>query len=127
MSDQFEPMPLKHREAASKCSAVFRCFLAHNATMHLPAALTFLHVASNQGLSVGEYAKMLGVTGGGMSKLLLLLGDGRTPATQGLGLIYQRRNPQNRRRHEVNLTSKGKALMRALKATLAAEMPTNLC
>lgn len=89
---------------------------AHDDTMPIGMALTFLLVALNEGLSMREYTEQAGVPQQTMSRRLLDLGDrarGQGPGT-GLGLIERRQNPMNLRTNEYTLSAKGRGLLRQM-------------
>jgi DNA-binding MarR family transcriptional regulator len=82
---------------------------------------TFLEVAMDEGRSVNEYAKRLKVSKSVMSRQLLDIGPRTRNASTGFGLIVTRPNMHERRRHEVYLSPKGRALAQHLKRTLNQE------
>jgi DNA-binding MarR family transcriptional regulator len=104
----------EQRAALGVVLKALKTFQTHNQTMHLPAAITFLRVAADETMSIGEHARMLGVSQPGMSKLLSDLGTTNRRHKPGLDLIETRRTPMNKRRHEAVLTNKGKALAHTL-------------
>jgi len=74
------------------------------------ALSAFLAVAQEEGLSVTEYAKRVGVPKSTMSTHLLEIGDRNRKKEKGVGLVTSRANPSNRREREYMLTPRGRDL-----------------
>ena len=87
--------------------------------MPLQQAKTFLMVAMEEGLGVGEYARKSGSHPGVMTRHMLDLGELNRRHEPGLNLVYTKPNPMNRRIHQVFLTPKGVALASAIHRALA--------
>jgi DNA-binding MarR family transcriptional regulator len=79
-------------------------------TMPAQYITTFLLVALQPGLSVGEYAELAHVSNSVMSRHLLDIGDRNRQMNAGFGLVTGRPNPMELRKHEYFLTPKGRAL-----------------
>ena len=95
------------------------CFKAVYGIMPLQMASTFLMVAFEEGLGVGEYARKAGANPAVMTRHMLDLGELNRRREPGLDLVYTKPNLMNRRQHQVFLTSKGKALALNLYRTVA--------
>ncbi len=78
--------------------------------MPLQQAKTFLLVAMEEGLGVGEYARRAGAKSSVMTRHMLDLGEMNRRHQPGLALVYTRPNPMNRRMHQCFLTPTGVAL-----------------
>lgn len=89
-------------------------FRAHNPTMPLQLAFTFLMVARKEGEPVSEYAKMAGMAPGVMARNLLDLGDYNRRREPGLMLIEEKVDTLDRRVHRKFLTHKGRQLVGAI-------------
>jgi DNA-binding MarR family transcriptional regulator len=108
-------------EAASikTLMAALEPFRAHNPTMPLQLAFTFLLVAANPGRAVTDYARMAGMTPGVMARNLLDLGDYNRRREPGLMLVQEQIDPMDRRVHRKVLTHKGRALVGAVHRALS--------
>ena len=85
-------------------------FRAVRATIPLQHAYTFLLVAQEEGLGVQEYAERAGVAQSVMTRHLLDIGQQTRNRELGLGLVMQRPDPLDLRKHQTFLTNDGKAL-----------------
>lgn len=94
-------------------------FRAVYGVMPLQQAYAFLLVAMEEGEGVTEYARRAGVSQSVMTRHLLDLGDFNRRHEPGLGLIVQRPDPLNRRKHQTFLTDKGAALAAQVYRALA--------
>jgi DNA-binding MarR family transcriptional regulator len=86
-------------------------FRAIRRLMPLQHAYAFLHVAVEEGLSVSEYAKHVGVSQAVMTRILFSLGSSSQGRAPGYGLVQQAIDLEDPRRTQSFLTAKGKALM----------------
>jgi DNA-binding MarR family transcriptional regulator len=93
-------------------------FTAVYSIMPIQQARTFLLVAMEEGLGVGEYARRAGANPTVMTRHMLDLGEMNRRHEPGLALVYTRPNPMNRRMHQVFLTPKGIALAHAVHRAL---------
>lgn len=83
--------------------------------MPLQYLRTFLRVMHNEGLSVNDYAQQANVSKSVMSRHLLDIGpSSRDPTVPGFGLVESRVDPMERRKHQIYLTPKGRALAQRL-------------
>lgn len=76
---------------------------------------TFLMVAAEEGLGVGDYARKAGVAKSVMSRHVLDLGDFNRKREPGFELLEQHVDIMERRRHAIYLTPKGRALLERMK------------
>ena len=83
-------------------------------TMPLQHAFTFMLVALNEGEGVQEYAELADVSQSVMTRNLLDLGERNRRREPGYGLVMQRMDPLDMRRHQTFLTPEGKALLRRI-------------
>lgn len=86
-------------------------FRAIRRDMPLQYVITLLIVALDEGQSVMEYARTLGISPSVMSRHLLDIGERNRRMAEGFGLVTYRPNPMNLREHQVFLTPKGQALI----------------
>jgi DNA-binding MarR family transcriptional regulator len=82
--------------------------------MPMQYVVTFLLVSLDQGRSVADYARKLGVSPSVMSRHLLDIGDRNRHMTEGFGLVTMRKNPENERENQYFLTDKGRAIYQQL-------------
>ena len=85
-------------------------FRAVRPTMPLQHAYAFLLVAEEEGLGVTEYAERANVAQTVMTRHLLDIGSHNRRRQEGYGLVIQRPDPNDFRRHQTFLTNEGKAL-----------------
>ena len=74
----------------------------------------FLLVAQKEGQTMGDYAKLAGLSPTTMSRHLLDVGERDRHFEAGLGLVESRDNIMNRRERLYYLTHKGRALLASL-------------
>lgn len=115
------PFTEKEKRTLSTLHEALQTFILIRHTMPLQYVRTFLEVAMDEGRSVNEYAKRLKVSKSVMSRQLLDIGPRTRNASTGFGLIVTQPNVHERRRHEVYLSPKGRALAQHLKRTLNQE------
>lgn len=117
----FKKLPDEDLAAVKGMLGAIEPFRALRATMPAQYVVSFLLVAEEEGLGVGDYAKRAGVSMSVMSRHLLDVGERDRKGGKGFGLVTYRSNPMELRKHEYMLTDKGRALLhkitRALKAT----------
>lgn len=105
----------KNEEAhADVLMDVLDSFRRLRATMPLQYVVTLLAVARDEGKSVGEYARKLGISPSVMSRHLLDIGERNRHMEDGFGLVTFRPNPRNLREHEYYLTPKGYQLVQQI-------------
>jgi DNA-binding MarR family transcriptional regulator len=76
----------------------------------LSYVMSFLAVAEEEGLAVGDYAKRRGISPTVMTRNLLDIGDMNRQREEGLGLVTQERDLMDLRRHNSKVTPKGAGL-----------------
>lgn len=81
-------------------------------------ALSFLTLAQNEGLSMGELAQRLAIAQSSASRNIAALSDWHSFGKPGLGLVEAREDPRERRRKLVSLTAKGRAFLHRLTALI---------
>jgi DNA-binding MarR family transcriptional regulator len=86
-------------------------FRAIRRLMPLQHAYAFLLVALEEGRSVSEYAKRVGVTQAVMTRILFALSSRAHRRQPGCGLVQQVIDPQDGRRTQTFLTFRGNALV----------------
>lgn len=79
--------------------------------MPLQYVITLLLVATEEGKTVTEYARMLGLPASVMSRHLLDIGVRNRKFEEGFGLVSYEPNPANLREHNYYLTEQGRALV----------------
>lgn len=78
--------------------------------MPISHAFVFLMVAQEEGLTVSEYAERAKVGQTVMTRWLFDIGSHSRTRDPGLGLVTQRSDPNDLRRHQTFLTQKGKEM-----------------
>ncbi len=111
-------MSAEEKDAQRVLLTALEPFTAVYPIMPLQQAKTFLLVAMEEGLGVGDYARKAGANPAVMTRHMLDLGEMNRRHEPGLGLVYTRPNPMNRRQHQVYLTPKGTALAHAIHRAL---------
>jgi DNA-binding MarR family transcriptional regulator len=82
--------------------------------MTVSQAIALLHVALNEGMSVGDLAEKVRVGQSVMSRHLLDLGPFTRSKDPGANLVQHRMSATNMRVHEIVMTPKGAGLMRRI-------------
>jgi DNA-binding MarR family transcriptional regulator len=90
--------------------AALEPFRALRQTMPLQYIVSFLLVALDEGRGVNEYAERAGVGTSVMSRHLLDIGERNRHMEEGFGLVTQRPDPMELRKHQMMLTPKGRAV-----------------
>jgi hypothetical protein len=75
-------------------------------------------VALDEGRGVIEYAERAGVAQSVMTRNLLDMGSHNRKREKGLGLVMQRMDPLDMRKHQTFLTSEGRALAHKIIRTI---------
>ncbi len=113
-----QSMPDEEKDELRKLLHAIEIMEELRKTMPLRYVKAFLLVALEEGEGVTEYAKQAGVALGVMSRHLLDIGDRNRHMKAGFGLVTQRTDPLELRKHQVMLTDKGKALAHRLARVL---------
>jgi hypothetical protein len=106
------------KEDIRRLLAALEPFRNIRSTMPLQYVVAYLLVALEEGKGVTEYANDAGVQQAVMSRYLLDIGDRNRYKEEGFGLVTQRADPMNLRKHQVLMTNDGlkvaKQIIRAL-------------
>ena len=102
------------KEALQKAEKLLDAFRQVRPTMPLQHAYTFLLVALNEGQGVQDYAERAGVAQTVMTRHLLDIGQMNRRREPGYGLVQQRSDPMDLRKHQTYLTPAGRALLHRL-------------
>src|SRR5437764_79820 len=95
----------EQKQAIRAAIQMLDAFRAERPTMPLQYAYTFLLVAENEGKTVAEYAGLAGVAQTVMTRHLLDIGSQTRKRKPGLGLVMQRQDPLDLRKHQTFLSS----------------------
>jgi DNA-binding MarR family transcriptional regulator len=91
--------------------SVLEAFREVRADMPATHIYSFLTVALEEGLGVHEYARRAGIPQTTMTRHLLDLGSMDRKRQPGLGLLAQRMDPADLRKHQTFLTPAGRAVL----------------
>src|ERR1700735_1350075 len=89
--------------------------------MPIQYALSFLTIAQNEGLSMGDLAQRLGIAQSSASRNIAALSKWHSFGKAGHDLVAALQDPSDRRRKIVSLTPRGHRLVAALRALVAGE------
>lgn len=90
--------------------AIMDLFVSIRPTMPAQYIRTFLLVAREEGLGVGEYAERAGVSRSVMTRHLLDIGERNRNKEEGFGLVIMKPDVLDLRKHRAFLSDEGKAL-----------------
>lgn len=93
-----------------------KAFRDINEGMTISQALTFVVMAENQGVTVGDLKKIIGFTEGAGTRNAAMMTERAGPNKEGLKLARQDVDPQDIRRKVHTLTPKGEALKALLES-----------
>lgn len=118
------PAPLSHGSDAADAALptlirVLEAFRTLDPDLPIQYALSFLTLAQNEGLSMGELAQRLAIAQSSASRNIAALSEWHSFGKPGLGLVEAREDPRERRRKLVSLTAKGQAFLHRLTALMA--------
>lgn len=113
-----QSLPEDIQEDLALALAIVDLFAELRQTMPLQYVRAFLLVGTNEGQGVGDYAEKAGVSLSVMSRHLLDIGDRNRHMEEGFGLVTQRPDPLELRKHQAMLTPKGKALAHKISRAL---------
>lgn len=114
MSNFRQSLDAEEKKKLKDLLAALENFKAIRGTMPLQYVISFLVAALHEGEGVSELAEKTGVAQSVMSRHLLDIGDRNRHMKEGFGLITQRPDPLELRKHQVLLTAQGKALAHKL-------------
>ena len=101
-------------EGLDGLAAAIEAFRELDQEMPAQTILTFLLVAQNPGIKVGELVERLGIAQSSTSRNVAYLSKWRAFEEEGHDLIEAVEDPRDRRTKTVNLTAKGKRLAEKL-------------
>ena len=90
---------------------VLDAFRNAHPTMSLSHAILFLLVAHEEGLGVQEYTERANLAQSVATRYLLDMGSHTRKREPGAGLVVQRMDPLDMRKHQTFLSGEGKALL----------------
>ncbi|HLZ66230.1 MAG TPA: MarR family transcriptional regulator [Aliidongia sp.] len=85
-------------------------------------ALSFLTIAQREGMSMGELAQHLGIAQSSASRNIAALSKWHSFGKAGHDLVEAHEDPRERRRKLVQLTPKGKRLVKILEAIMGGDL-----
>ncbi len=94
--------------------------------MPIQYALSFLTIAQNEGLSMGDLAQRLGIAQSSASRNIAALSKWHSFGKAGHDLVEAHEDPRERRRKIVNLTARGHHLIAVLRALVAGEAVSSI-
>ncbi|HWK44092.1 MAG TPA: MarR family transcriptional regulator [Stellaceae bacterium] len=100
---------------------LFEAFRALDPDMPIQYALSFLTLARNEGLSMGELAQRLGIAQSSASRNVAALSKWHSFGKAGHDLVEAREDPRERRRKLIRLTPAGRQLVASLSAIVAGK------
>ena len=107
------------RQLANVVKVIEHFRAAHqHATVNAISA--FLHVATSEGISIGEVQKHLGLEGSTATRAVALLTTMQKGDKPGLNLVKQEYDRKDRRVKRLYLTASGHKLWQQIETTLAA-------
>lgn len=98
-------------EAVATVARVLEAFRTLDPDLPIQYALSFLTIAQNEGLSIGELAERLGIAQSSASRNVAALSRWHSFGKAGLDLVQSQEDPRERRRKIVTLTDKGRAFL----------------
>jgi len=106
------------KDAARALLAALEPFRALRPTMPLQYVYLFLTVVLDEGKTVSEYATMTNTPPTVMTRHLLEIGDRTRSHDAGLGLVQQKADVMDLRKHRATITTLGKATMHKVRNAL---------
>jgi len=100
---------------------LFEAFRALDPDMPIQYALSFLTLARNEGLSMGEMAQRLGIAQSSASRNVAALSKWHSFGKAGHDLVEAREDPRERRRKLIRLTPAGRQLVDRLGAIVTGQ------
>jgi DNA-binding MarR family transcriptional regulator len=94
---------------------VLEAFRTFDPDMPIQYALSFLTLAQNEGLSMGDLAHRLGIAQSSASRNVAALSKWHSFGKPGHDLVEAREDPRERRRKIISLTPAGRRLIEALR------------
>lgn len=106
---------VRHDEVATVVH-VLEAFRTLDPDLPIQYALSFMTIARNEGISIGELAERLGIAQSSASRNVAALSRWHSFGKAGLDLVQAQEDPRERRRKIVTLTDKGRAFLEELRA-----------
>jgi len=113
----------RHGDEIATVVRVLEEFRRFDPDMPIQYALSFLTIAQNEGLSMGDLAQRLGIAQSSASRNIAALSRWHSFGKDGHNLVEAREDPRERRRKIVSLTPRGHHLVATLRA-LVADQPS---
>ncbi|MGQ9364879.1 MarR family transcriptional regulator [Azospirillum sp. ST 5-10] len=108
-------------DAVTTIVRVLEAFRTLDPDLPIQYALSFLTIAQNEGISVGELAERLGIAQSSASRNVAALSRWHSFGKAGLDLVQSQEDPRERRRKIVSLTDKGRAFLDGMRAIVGSE------
>lgn len=109
-------MPTRIRpDEIATVTRVLEAFRTLDPDLPIQYALSFMTIAQNEGISIGELADRLGIAQSSASRNVAALSRWHSFGKAGLDLVSAQEDPRERRRKVVALTDKGRAFLDALR------------
>ena len=112
--------PAPRPDPAATVARVLEAFRTLDPDLPIQYALSFLTIAQNEGISVGELAERLGIAQSSASRNVAALSRWHSFGKAGLDLVQAQEDPRERRRKIVTLTDRGRAFLDTLRGIVAA-------
>lgn len=117
-------MPARNRhDEVATVTRVLEAFRSLDPDLPIQYALSFLTIAQNEGISIGELAERLGIAQSSASRNVAALSRWHSFGKAGLDLVQSQEDPRERRRKIVTLTENGRAFLESLRAIVSAPTP----
>ena len=118
MSHFHQSVPDDEKAALIRLLKALEPFHELNPNMPLQYVTAFLHVATNEGLNVSEYARKLDISQSLMTRHLADIGKTNRYHKPGFGLVVAENDVMDRRTKRNRLSAKGQSLVGELARSL---------
>jgi DNA-binding MarR family transcriptional regulator len=115
----------RHEDEIATVIRVLEEFRRFDPDMPIQYALSFLTIAQNEGLSMGDLAQRLGIAQSSASRNIAALSRWHSFGKDGHDLVEALEDPRERRRKIVSLTSRGHSLVAGLRALVSGSAIAN--
>ena len=117
-------MPTRIRpDEIATVTRVLEAFRTLDPDLPIQYALSFMTIAQNEGISIGELAERLGIAQSSASRNVAALSRWHSFGKAGLDLVSAQEDPRERRRKVVALTDKGRAFLDELRGIVSNADP----
>ncbi|WP_029010868.1 winged helix-turn-helix transcriptional regulator [Azospirillum halopraeferens] len=117
-------MPARTRpDEVATVVRVLEAFRTLDPDLPIQYALSFLTIAQNEGISIGELAERLGIAQSSASRNVAALSRWHSFGKAGLDLVQAQEDPRERRRKIVTLTDRGQAFVADLRGIVSTPAP----